>query len=128
MKLRFPCVFCCDLDRGACTDLLLCTALWEDSYASICRNLLINGISYCKFFIFFLELSFSVFQGKFPHLFAMFLLCVLGYECQSCGNCHKADIFRDESIQILPRLDFHSSSCDLLPFANQLLEQGKQKT
>ncbi|CAB78422.1 hypothetical protein [Arabidopsis thaliana] len=35
-----------------------------------------------------------------------------------------ADFFRDEPIQVLPRMDLHHSSDHMLHFANQLLEQG----
>jgi hypothetical protein len=48
-----------------------------------------------------------------------------GYECQSLGNCLKADIFRIEPIHLLSDMAFHYSCGFCLPFADQLLEQGK---
>ena len=54
----------------------------------------------------------------------MSLSLLLGYECESRGHRHKADVFRDEPVQVLPRMDLHHSSDHMLPFANQLLEQG----
>ena len=41
---------------------------------------------------------------------------LFGYECQSLGNCLKADIFRIESIHLLSDMAFHYSSVFLLAF------------
>lgn len=84
-------------------------------YVGICS--LMGSLTVCSFF------SLSL-LSIFPQALSLVLL---GYECESCCHRHKADVFRDESVQILPNLDFYYSSHGLLHFANQLLEQGKQK-
>jgi hypothetical protein len=48
----------------------------------------------------------------------------VGYECQSASDSFEAYVWRDESIYLLSDMVLYISCDRMLPFANQLLEQG----
>lgn len=78
---RFPFLLCCGLGCGACPDLLLRAALWEDAYDRICWDLLFNGFSYCTFSSFFLSHFFSYISLSLLLSKCLCLSSMLGYEC-----------------------------------------------